>query len=569
MSTVSAPAYRALPLVLGLLAAGVTYGASSPRAESHMRGAVKATLLGEPVAIDAQIYGKLRHTLRAHLAGKITLTLSGSGGGVKKTMSREALGVRIDEVRLAALGRALTDAESPLLSNAARAPKTPLSLPVPIVLDAKAALAALSSMKDDVDEPPQDAKIDLDARKVVAEIPGRRVKVYETIAAIEQALAKGATEVEVAFDAIAPKVDAAALAHVDLGDVIGFFETRYATDAKHADRTFNLRLAASRLNGKVILPGETFDFNAVVGPRDEAHGYRIAKVIADGELIDGIGGGTCQIAGTLHGAAFFSGLEIVSRTPHTRPSSYIKMGLDAAVAYPHVTLRLRNPFPHPVVLRETVTGGVVRAEVLGPKRARLVTFIRKIDDVIPFSERVVMDDRLPKGTKIITQRGIPGFKVRRYRVVREGPNAVREKTSDSYPPTQQIVHIGTGADPSAPSHMPSHDDHPEYVADEYLAITQGPGVGKPASANELSAASGMEEVRVAGKTGTKGWSRKYTTGPISVPGAAPGSSDPDADDEPAPGGGDGNDTGDANGPSPKPQKKSPSKSKKVAHHKLP
>jgi hypothetical protein len=236
-------------------------------------------------------------------------------------------------------------------------------------------------------------------------------------------------------------------------------------------------------------------------------------VIADGELVDGIGGGTCQIAGTLHGAAFFAGLEVVQRTPHTRPSSYIKMGLDAAVAYPHVTLKLRNPFPHPVVLRETVAGGVVRAEILGPKRARIVTFIRKIDEILPFGEREVKDDRLPEGVKIITQRGIPGFKVRRYRVVREGANAVREKTIDTYPPTQQIVRVGTGADVGGGK--PVSDDHPEYVVDEYLTVTQGTATGGP---------DGMEEVRVPGKTGAKGWTRKYTTGSIT---AVPDDSDTD------------------------------------------
>ena len=115
----------------------------------------------------------------------------------------------------------------------------------------------------------------------------------------------------------------------------------------------------------MILPGETFDFNDVVGPRDEANGYKVAPVIAQGELVDGIGGGTCQIAGTLHGAAFFAGLDIVERHPHTRPSFYIKMGLDATVVYPTITLRLRNSFDHPVVLHETVRDGLVRAEVLG------------------------------------------------------------------------------------------------------------------------------------------------------------------------------------------------------------
>ena len=431
------------------------------------------------------------------------VALQPPGVTMPRTLTRAALGYRIDEARLDALLRDARDPSSALARSLGHQRFGTIALPLPVVLDTKVALSALSTIKDDLDEPATDAKLDLEARKVVAERAGRRIDVYATLAAIERATAAGDNHVKLVTEDVAPTQTAASLGNIALDDVIGFFETKYATDQKHADRTFNLRLAASRLNGKVLMPGETFDFNAVVGPRDVAHGYRVAKVIADGELVDGIGGGTCQIAGTLHGAAFFSGLEVVQRTPHTRPSSYIKMGLDAAVAYPHVTLKLRNPYSFPVVFRETVSGGTVRAEVLGPKRTHMVTFIRKIDEIIPFSERVVSDDRLPKGKRVVSQRGIPGFKVRRYRVVRDGAFAVREKTVDSYPPTMQIVHVGTGVDVSGAI---SEDEHPEYVADEYLAITQGPGVGKPVGPD-----AGMEEVRNAGRTGTHGWTKKWSS----------------------------------------------------------
>src|SRR5690606_26048446 len=99
--------------------------------------------------------------------------------------------------------------------------------------------------------------------------------------------------------------------------VLSAFETSYDVSMRAEARTYNLRLAASKLDGTVLLPGETFDFNATVGPRDEANGYKVAPVIAQGELVDGIGGGTCQISGTLHGAAFFAGLRMVERYPHT------------------------------------------------------------------------------------------------------------------------------------------------------------------------------------------------------------------------------------------------------------
>jgi hypothetical protein len=238
----------------------------------------------------------------------------------------------------------------------------------------------------------------------------------------------------------------------------------------------------------------------------------VAPVIAQGELVDGIGGGTCQIAGTLHGAAFFSGLDVVERHPHTRPSFYIKMGLDATVVYPTITLRMRNSFDHPIVLHETVRDGVVRAEVLGPKRTRTVTFVRKIDDVLPFAEIERPDPKLPKGVRVLAQRGIPGFRIHRYRVVRDGPFAVRERWNDSYPPTNQIVRVGV-ADGNDGDDI-EDDPHPEYVADDYLVLLQGPDVkGTVGSTSEPSPTErrdggGMVELREAGRTGERGWTER-------------------------------------------------------------
>jgi vancomycin resistance protein YoaR len=486
--------------------------------------ATKPTLLGVAIGRDAAAAAKVRAAVRAYLDQPMMLEL----GDRKRVLPRAAF-AGIDEVRLASLVREAQDPSSPLIRNAQSGS---LALPLPIAIDPKRALAAVVALKDDFDLPAEDAKLDLDSRKVVPEVAGRRVDVYATLASVEEAIKVGRSSATIAAQPVQPSVKASALAAVEMSDTIGYFETKYATDAKHADRTFNLRLAASKLNGKVILPGETFDFNAVVGPRDEAHGYRIAKVIADGELVDGIGGGTCQIAGTLHGAAVFAGLEVVQRTPHTRPSYYIKMGLDAAVAYPTVNLKLRNPFPFPVVLKESVQGGVVHAEVLGPKRTRVVTFVRKIEEILPYSEREVRDDRLPAGQRVVTQRGIPGFKVRRYRLVRDGAIAVREKTSDTYPPTTQVVHVGTGAGGSGA--RPIEDEHPEYVVDEYLTITQGPGVGR-ASGDELRGAQsvGMEESRVPGKTSVRGWTRPYGGGAKPGPTQLDDVREPEPEPEPA------------------------------------
>jgi hypothetical protein len=247
----------------------------------------------------------------------------------------------------------------------------------------------------------------------------------------------------------------------------------------------------------VLLPGEIFDFNGVVGPRDEANGYKVAPVIAQGELVDGIGGGTCQISGTLHGAAFFAGLEIVERYPHTRPSAYIKLGLDATVGYPTINFRIRNGFPFPIVLHETVKNGVVRAEVLGPARSRTVTLVRRVLDVIPYEEVERPDKDLPRGLRVLGQRGVPGFKLRRYRIVREGVHAERQRWDDVYPPTPQIIRVGMG-EMAIDERKIEDDPHPEYLADELLIMTQG------ADPEEQSEGT-QTESREPGKTGVAGW----------------------------------------------------------------
>ena len=217
----------------------------------------------------------------------------------------------------------------------------------------------------------------------------------------------------------------------------------------------------------------------------------------------------------MHGAAFFAGLDIVERYPHTRPSGYIKMGMDATVVYPTINFRIRNSFPFPIVLHETVKNGIVRAEILGPKRTRTVTLIRRIDAALPFEEVERPDKQLPSGVRVLGQRGVPGFKLRRYRIIREGDNAVRERWDDIYPPTSQIVRVGAGDISAERTKTPQDDQHPEYVADELLVTTQGPKLDaadadEDGKKDDDTADRGgvMRESREPGKYGTAGWTEE-------------------------------------------------------------
>jgi vancomycin resistance protein YoaR len=460
--------------------------------------------------------------VRRYASTDITIKLP---DGSSRKLKKGALGAEIDRVRLAAFVREAVEPGG-LIARAhdQRHPNEPLDVPLPLTIDADQAISRLLDIKAELDAAASDAFVDLNEKKLRPEKVGQRVDVWGTLANLDEALRAGKDEVLAAVEVIQPKLGAKDLGNVKFDQVLGYFETRYSQGGKSRERTYNLRLAASKLDGAVVMPGATFDFNGTVGPRDEAHGYRVAPVIAQGELVDGLGGGTCQISGTLHGAAFFAGLDMVERYPHSRPSYYIKLGLDATVVYPTINFRFKNPFDFPIVLHETVANGVVRAEILGPKRALTVSYFRRIDEVTPFEEVERKTPKLPEGVRVVAQRGIPGFKTSSSRVVRDGAYATREHWSDTYPPTMQIIHVGSG--PKEGEAKQLDDTHPEYVVDEYLVVTQGPDIKTPGVSGP-EPGGGTTEMREAGKTGEHGWTEK--AGFTTVKAKTDSSDDPQAE----------------------------------------
>src|SRR5207248_2011717 len=207
----------------------------------------------------------------------------------------------------------------------------------------------------------------------------------------------GRTRVELVAAATPAHVARKELAGIDISTVVGAWETHYNVNSVDSDRTYNLKVGADHLNGHILKPHEEFSFNAVVGDRTEKEGYRVAPVISGGELIDGLAGGMCQIASTLHAAAFFAGLEIVSSTPHSRPSAYIPMGLDSTVVYPTTDLKLKNPYDFPVVMHYQVNQGSVKVELLGKERPYRVLFEREIKLETPFGAESRREPEAPAG----------------------------------------------------------------------------------------------------------------------------------------------------------------------------
>jgi vancomycin resistance protein YoaR len=433
-------------------------------------------------AAEAQRYLNGRVLLRA---GERTLAVR-----------RADLGARVDIGRLERMFAAAGDARSPLRRvHQAVLPKRPLLLPVPAQLDAEVATRWLLQLKDELDRPPLEAQLDPRKKMAVPARPGLALDIYGSLERIDRGLTDAAPSIELAALAIPPRRRAHDIAKVDMSAVLGDFTTRYNRTAEAEDRTHNLHVAAAKIDGHVLAPGEVFDFNAVVGDRTAHNGFRRAPVIADGELVDGVGGGTCQIASTLHGAVYFAGLPVLTRVPHSHPSYYIKLGLDAAVAYGSLNFRFQNDRSHPIVLEATIDDGFVRVALHGKERAHTVSFLRRIDKTMPFDEKLVDDPSLPRTTRVLQQRGIPGFEVTSFRVIRDERSGLgrRERGHDKYPPTPQIWRIGSGPEAAPGYEPPRNDGHPEYLVDEVLSATQGPHT------------DGIELNATPGRTGTPGW----------------------------------------------------------------
>lgn len=172
-------------------------------------------------------------------------------------------------------------------------------------------------------------------------------------------------EYEIPLKYTAPSVTTNMIGTEAFPDLLAKFSTNY--NARDTDRTTNLRLAAEKINGTVLMPGETFSYNTVVGERTIAAGYKEAAMYQNGEVVDGLGGGICQISTTLYNAVLYSNLEIVERRNHQFVPSYASAGRDATVVYGSIDFRFKNTRNYPVKILCTVSGGVAKCEIYGLK----------------------------------------------------------------------------------------------------------------------------------------------------------------------------------------------------------
>lgn len=143
------------------------------------------------------------------------------------------------------------------------------------------------------------------------------------------------------------------------------FTTKYVNNP---NRTTNLRLASNKVNGTVIMPGEVFSFNKVVGKRTEAAGYKNAAIFQDGGVTDGLAGGICQISSTIYNAALYADMTMTSRRNHMFIPSYVEGGRDATVVWGSTDFKFRNDRDYPIKIESSVANGEATVSIYGFRR---------------------------------------------------------------------------------------------------------------------------------------------------------------------------------------------------------
>ncbi len=228
-------------------------------------------------------------------------------------------------------------------------------------------------------------------------------------------------------------------------DKLGTFTTRY--DARDTDRTTNLKLACQKLNNQVVLAGATFSYNSTLGERTIAAGYKNAKIYSNGQVVDGLGGGICQISSTLYNAVVDANLGIVERRNHQFVTSYVPAGKDATVVYGMTDFKFKNTRKYPIKIVATAQNGIATISIYGNKEEVEydVTLEVKQLSTIPTTTQYVEDSSLPVGTEKVKQAGANGVKTETYLVKSlNGKVVSREVISrDTYNAMPRIILKGT------------------------------------------------------------------------------------------------------------------------------
>ncbi|NLP14350.1 MAG: vanomycin resistance protein VanB [Clostridium sp.] len=322
---------------------------------------------------------------------------------------------------------------------------------------------------------PSNAKATVEDNKVVVipHVPGRKIDKSELLSLIDKHQDETDTQIilPVAFEE--PEIKADEVNSLLFRDKLASATTHFSTSGQNNyNRGINISISASKINGTILEPGGVFSFNDVVGPRTVQNGYKTAKEYVAGKIVDGIGGGVCQVSSTLYNAVLFSDLETVYRKNHMFSVGYLPLGRDAAVSYNDLDFKFKNNTNWPIKIEANVKNNAITFTIHGTQEqpGKTVELSHVHISSNPAPVEYINDPNLEEGQTVVIQSGHSGYVVDTYKTIKiDGTVVSKTKLHRStYSPYKTIIKRGTKkATPSEPVPQPTSKPANEVV-DETL-----------------------------------------------------------------------------------------------------
>ena len=324
-----------------------------------------------------------------------------------------------------------------------------LDLNAEITYDEKQLLAFEEKVKESFSVAPKDAQITISSGSIniTNETIGKTIDENELHQKLIENINGNINEeknIEITLKDTSPKIKAD-----DLKKITGKI-SNYSSNYKNTGdgRVKNMQIAAETINGTIVMPGEEFSYNALIGDTTPDKGYEKANTYVGDEIVPDYGGGICQVSTTLYRAVMRANIRSTERMNHSMIVSYSEPGLDATVANGYIDYKFVNTYDFPIYIQGYVSGGVVdfsiygNVEAMGNKTYDLISVINeKITPEVVYKE----DNTLEEGKEEVKSYGMTGYKATAYQITYEnGVEVNRELISnDTYLKTDTIIRKGT------------------------------------------------------------------------------------------------------------------------------
>jgi len=320
-------------------------------------------------------------------------------------------------------------------------------IPLMVSVDEAKLTSALRKIAVTANIPPLDARIVLtqdDVVQIIPGVPGQKVDITRLMEdVIAAATRSNDRRVVLKPQLVIPDFSTEDALALRIQRCIAEYTTTF--DAADLNRVNNIRLAASCLDGVLLKPGETFSFNQQVGPRLGSDGYKPAPVIIGGELLPGIGGGVCQVSTTLYNTVLLAGLDVITRSPHSLPITYVPLGRDAAVAYDYMDFTFRNTSPYGVLLSTRVDSDRLTIRIFSDAPLeRSIELESQVLKVLHPQVVTKIDPTLSPGVTIEERRGRQGYEVVLWRIIKMGEQVIEKELVNRtiYWPQDRVIRQG-------------------------------------------------------------------------------------------------------------------------------